>query len=162
MVAQALPYSSDLHLAASLTERARFRSHWARQAKTQSGEARGFRRKYCAYCRVCKNRKESLNPSKSPLKGEGDRPQAVVGFPPAGEKAFPWEAPKPAAPCGIGAERRQWRKQRGGDRNCKGALARPLLFPEPKQAGGAWGIARSACATMRVPRGRWHGFSRDG
>ena len=30
-----------------------------------------------------------------------------------------------------------------------------------KQAGGAWGIARSACATMRVPRRKQRGGDRD-
>ena len=38
--------------------------------------------------------------------------------------------PEPAAASGIRIERAQWAKQRDGDRNCKGALARPLLFPE--------------------------------
>ena len=41
-----------------------------------------------------------------------------------------WLGSARAASCGIGAERRQWRKQRGGDRDSKGALARLLGSPD--------------------------------
>ena len=47
-----------------------------------------------------------------------------------------WLGSARAASCGIGAERRQWRKQRGGDRDSKGALARLLGSPDRNTVRG--------------------------
>ena len=63
------------------------------------------------------------------------------------------EGPEPAAPSGIGISRAQWAKQRDGDRNCKGALARLLRFPgRNRQAERRESQGAPQSATMRVPR----------
>ena len=63
------------------------------------------------------------------------------------------ERPKPAAASGIGIERALWAMKRDEDRNCKGALARPLLFPERNRLAERRESQGAPCgATMRVPR----------